>query len=81
MKKLTASCITREDCLDIENTINEWIEEGKNDSKKHDIMQNKVKGAVSILHKMDNVKVSLMRNNKDTDIDKIQLQTIEMNGE
>lgn len=57
----TGSYITNDDCRDIENTVNEWIEQGNNNPDKHDMMQNKVKGAICILNKIDNIKVSITR--------------------
>lgn len=72
----TGSYITNDDCRNIENTVNDWIEQGNSDPEKHDAMQNKVKGAVSILNKIDNIKVSTTRNNKDDDIQEIGLQAM-----
>lgn len=71
----TGSYITNDDCRDIENTVNEWIEQGNNNPDKHDMMQNKVKGAICILNKIDNIKVSITRINGDA-IEKMNIQTL-----
>lgn len=71
----TGSYITNDDCRDIENTVNEWIEQGNNDPNKNDMMQNKVKGAIAILNRIDNIKVSITRIDGDV-IEKMNLQTL-----
>lgn len=60
-KSFEYSFLSKDDCVDIDNTLQEWLNEIKTNPDKAEKIQHKLSGAISILNKIDNIRLDIRR--------------------